>query len=129
MSQAYQVFGDVTESEISSKELGYSMIDQHQKSTKEILESSLTTFEDGKELLASIKEISNKLPGLADKNRTSKVCCSIEHLLETLNEKRVYLEELWKNRKSRLEYCIQISNLRQRIKQVMEMNETVVFNI
>ena len=129
MNQAFQVFGDINENEVSSKEAGYSLIEQHQKTKKEILESSLLTLEEGKELLSKIKEMSVYGTSVTDKNRTSTVCCSIEHLLETLNDKRLHLEELWKNRKAKLEYCIQIFFLRQGIKKTLDwiLNEGNTF--
>ena len=53
------------------------------------------------------------------KYSTSSSCFSIEHLLEKLNEKRRNLEELWKNRKQKLEQCIQICFLKDEIKRTL----------
>lgn len=53
-----------------------------------------------------------------EKHATSSACYSIERLLELLNDKRRYLEDLWNQRKIKLEQCIQICYLRDEIKKV-----------
>jgi hypothetical protein len=54
------------------------------------------------------------------KHATSSSCHSIEQLLEVLNEKRRFLEEQWKNRKLKLEQCIQICYLKDEIKRTLD---------
>ncbi len=83
----------------------------------EILEYSLKTFDEGKELLARLKEVSHHAESFGNYASNSS-CYSIEHLLEHLNEKRRHLEELWRNRKQKLEQCIQICYLKEEIQKV-----------
>ena len=87
---------------------------------KEILESSLSTFEEGKNLLARLKEMSFYAEGTLGRHATSSACYSIENLLELLNNRRLQLEELWKQRKLKIEQCIQICYLRSEIKKVVK---------
>ena len=75
------------------------------------------TFDEGKELLARLKEVSFHTDSYG-RYTTNSTCYSIEHLLEQLNEKRRRLEELWRNRKHKLEQCIQICFLKDEIKKV-----------
>jgi hypothetical protein len=120
INDAYEELKKINENDVASKEHGYSIIEKHQKLKKDTLEGSLVTFEDGKELLNRIKEMSMcvSTSSSADKNKTKTICCSIELLIETLNDKRLHLENVWQNRKYRLECCIQLSYLRQEIKKV-----------
>lgn len=55
---------------------------------------------------------------VSGKHATSSVCYSIENLLELLNNRRLRLEELWKQRKLKVEQCIQIAYLRADIRKV-----------
>ena len=86
-------------------------------SFSEILESSLQTFDEGKELLARLREM-NLYADSSERHATSSACHSIEHLLEILNDRRRYLEELWHQRKVKLEQCIQICYLKDEIRRV-----------
>lgn len=85
---------------------------------KEILESSLSTFEEGKSLLGRLKEMSFYADGSFGKHATSSACYSIENLLELLNNRRLHMEELWKQKKLKIEQCIQICYLREEIRKV-----------
>jgi hypothetical protein len=76
------------------------------------------TFDEGKILLSKIKEMSLFANGAFGKHAASSACYSIENLLELLNNRRLHLEELWKQRKLKLEYGIQICYLREEIKKV-----------
>jgi hypothetical protein len=89
------------------------------------LETSLVTFEDGKELVSSLKEMSLYSDSLSQ-HATTSACHSIEHLLELLNSRRCHLEELWKQRKIKLEQCIQICYLKDEIKKVY-LNQVQIF--
>lgn len=121
VNRASKLFEDVSDSEVSNTDLGYALIEQHQRSKKEILESSLSTFEVGKELLAILKEMSLYSRGdTSGKHATSSACFSIENLLELLNSKRLKMEELWRQRKLKLEQCIQICYLKEEIKKTLE---------
>jgi hypothetical protein len=53
-----------------------------------------------------------------DKNKTTADCYSIEHLLESLNDRRRYLEDLWQQRKVKLDQCLQICYLKEQIQKV-----------
>lgn len=124
VNTASKLFDEISESEISNSDLGYALIEQHQKSKKEILETSLATFEIGKELLAILKEMSLYTRGdKTCKHATSSACFSIENLLELLNTKRLRIEELWKQRKLKLEQCIQICYLKEEIRKTLDLIE------
>ena len=84
---------------------------------KEILETSLITFDEGKELIALLREMSLSAD-LYGSNVTTTACYSIETILETLNDRRCYLEEFWQQRRQKLEQCIQIFYLKTEIKKV-----------
>lgn len=49
---------------------------------------------------------------------TTSACYTIESILESLNDRRCQLEELWQQRRQKLENCIQICFLRNEIKKV-----------
>lgn len=83
----------------------------------EILESSLQTFNEGKELLTRLKEM-NIYSEQSDRSVTaSSACHSIEQLLEVLNDRRRHLEDQWHQKRVKLEQCIQICFLRDEIGQ------------
>lgn len=118
MNCAQKFVEESTENEIASAELGNSLLGEYQKIKKEILECSLSTFEEGKNLLARLKEMSFFAEGTLRKQATSSACYSIESLLELLNRRRLELEEVWKQRRLKIEQCIQICYLRAEIKKV-----------
>jgi hypothetical protein len=117
MDLAAKFFEEITENEISDPEIGYSIIENHKKAKKEILETSLITFDEGKELIALLREMSLSAD-LYGSNVTTTACYSIETILETLNDRRCYLEEFWQQRRQKLEQCIQIFYLKTEIKKV-----------
>ena len=117
MNEANKILNEIKENEISSSESGFALIEKHQSTKKEILETSLVTFEEGKELLAKLKEMSI-YADTYDTQASANACHSIENLLELLNDRRRFLESLWEQRKLKLEHCIQISYLRDEIKKV-----------
>jgi len=117
MDLAAKFFEEITENEISDPEIGYSIIENHKKAKKEILETSLITFDEGKELIALLREMS-LCADLYASNVTNTACYSIETILETLNDRRCYLEEFWQQRRQKLEQCIQIFYLKIEIKKV-----------
>jgi hypothetical protein len=121
MNKATFLFDNTSENEITNPELGYQLIDQHQSTKKDILESSLITFEEGKELLMYMKEMSISSDSMG-KQTTSNACHTIESLLEVLNDRRRYIEDLWNQRKSKLEQCIQICFLKEEIKNVISFH-------
>jgi hypothetical protein len=91
--------------------------DRHHDAKKDILQSSLVTFDEGKELIERMKIMSNQID-VPDKNKTTAYCYSIEHLLESLNDRRRYLEDLWQQRKVKLDQCLQICYLKEEIQKV-----------
>lgn len=84
------------------------------------MEYSLITFDQGKNLLSRIKEMSLFENSAFGKHGTSSACYSIENLLELLNNRRLHLEELWKQKKLKIEYGIQICYLRAEIKKTYD---------
>ena len=51
---------------------------------------------------------------------------SIENLLETLNTRRLKLEDTWNQRRVKLEQCIQICFLRNEIKKVNKTKNVTI---
>ncbi len=80
----------------------------------------MITFDEGKELLKRLREMSLYADSYG-KHATTSACYSIEHSLEILNDRRHYLEELWLQRKNKLEQCIQICYLKDEIKKVQNL--------
>lgn len=116
MNAAFELFNVLIETEVSDYETGYAMIDKHKKINKEILDSSIVTFDEGKELLGRIKEMSIYSHS---EEATTLVGASIETLLNKLNDQRDQLEDHWSERRIKLEQCIQICFLRSEINKTM----------
>lgn len=55
----------------------------------------------------------------SEKHITTAACYGIERLLEVLNDRRRYLEDLWQQRKAKLEQCLQICYLKEEIQKVI----------
>lgn len=119
MDQASQFFNDLAENDIHTPEVGYAIIENHKNTKKDILESSLITFDEGKELLARLREMS-LCTDLYGSQTTTTACYSIENILEKLNDRRCHLEELWQQRRQKIEQCIQICYLRNEIKKTLD---------
>lgn len=117
MDLAARFFDELVENEIISPDIGYSIIDNHKNVKKEILEASLITFDEGKELLARLREMS-LCSDLYGTHTTTSVIYAIETLLERLNERRCYLEETWQQRRLKVEQCIQLCYLKKDIQKV-----------
>ena len=115
---AIALFDDANENEFNTTELGYAIIERHHDAKKDILQSSLTTFDEGKELIERMKEMSSQIIDVDNKYETTVACHSIEHLLEKLNNRRRYLEDLWQQRKIKLDQCLQICYLKEEIQKV-----------
>jgi hypothetical protein len=112
---AMSLFDDANENEFNTTDLGYAIIERHHDAKKDILQTSLVTFDSGKELLERMKDMSNQI-----EHKTTTACHTIEHLLEVLNDRRRYLEDLWQQRKVKLEQCLQICYLREEIQKTIE---------
>ena len=117
ISLAVALFDDANENEFNTTELGYAIIERHHDAKKDILQSSLVTFDEGRQLIEKMKLMSNQID-VPNKNKTTAVCSSIEHILESLNDRRRYLEDLWQQRKVKLDQCLQICYLREEIEKV-----------
>ena len=53
-----------------------------------------------------------------NRHATTSACYGIEHLLELLQDRRRRLEELWEQRRIRLEHSLQLFQLDQEVNKV-----------
>ncbi len=72
-----------------------------------ILEASMHTLQEGQSLLQRIREMGMHAD-VQNRHATTSSCYGIEHLLELLQDRRRHLEELWLQRKIRLEQHLQL---------------------
>ncbi len=116
MDAATQLFNELQETEVNDYDTGYSIIDQHKAINKAILDSSLVAFDEGNELLTKLKELA---PFTNDDSQEQAAFAysnsSLETILEDLNTRRCHLEDLWSQRRIKLEQGIQICFLRTEI--------------
>lgn len=112
MDAASQLFTELQETEINEYEVGYSIIDQHKAVNKAILDSSLITFDEGKDLLSKLKEMAQYSDS---ESAYAKANFNLETFLDNLNNRRCQLEDLWSQRRIKLEQGIQICFLRSEI--------------
>lgn len=82
-----------------------------------ILEASKITLDQGQALLDRIREMGMHAD-IQNRHATTAACYGIEHLLELLHDRRRHLEELWSQRKLRLEQCLQLCQLDQEVYKV-----------
>lgn len=82
-----------------------------------ILESSQATLQQGHSLLERIREMGMHAD-LQNRHATTAACYGIEHLLELLQDRRRRLEEIWEQRRIRLEQCLQLCQLDQETNKV-----------
>ena len=82
-----------------------------------ILEASMSTLQEGQLLLDRIREMGVHAD-VQNRHATTAACYGIEHLLELLQDRRRHLEELWLQRKVRLEQCLQLLLLDQEVNKV-----------
>jgi len=82
-----------------------------------ILEASMSTLQEGQLLLERIREMGVHAD-VQNRHATTAACYGIEHLLELLQDRRRHLEELWLQRKVRLEQCLQLLLLDQEVGKV-----------
>ena len=55
-----------------------------------------------------------------NRHATTAACYGIEHLLELLQDRRRHLEDLWMQRKIRLEHCLQLLLLDAEVNKVSD---------
>ena len=82
-----------------------------------ILEASMSTLQEGQLLLERIREMGVHAD-VQNRHATTAACYGIEHLLELLQDRRRHLEELWLQRRIRLEQCLQLLLLDQEVGKV-----------
>jgi len=67
----------------------------------------MSTLQEGQLLLERIREMGVHAD-VQNRHATTAACYGIEHLLELLQDRRRHLEELWLQRRIRLEQCLQL---------------------
>ena len=72
----------------------------------------------GHSLLERIKEMGMHAD-FTNRHATTAACYGIEHLLELLQDRRRRLEELWEQRRIRLEQSLQLFQLDQEVDKVL----------
>ena len=77
----------------------------------------MSTLQEGQLLLERIREMGVHAD-VQNRHATTAACYGIEHLLELLQDRRRHLEELWLQRKVRLEQCLQLLLLDQEVGKV-----------
>ncbi|BFZ21917.1 hypothetical protein BsWGS_24956 [Bradybaena similaris] len=95
------------------------LLQQHLDMKNSILETSKATLDMGQSLLDQIKAMGMHAD-FANYHATTAACYGIEHLLELLHDRRRHLEELWNQRKIRLEHCLQLCRLDQDVNKILE---------
>lgn len=98
-------------------DLARTQLQQHQDIKKGILEASKSTLDLGHSLLERIREMGMHAD-LQNRHATTAACYGIEHLLELLQDRRRRLEELWEQRRIRLEQCLQLCQLDYEVNKV-----------
>ena len=83
----------------------------------DILEASMSTLQEGQLLLERIREMGVHAD-VQNRHATTAACYGIEHLLELLQDRRRHLEELWLQRRIRLEQCLQMLLLDHEVNKV-----------
>ena len=83
----------------------------------DILEASMLTLQEGQTLLDRIRQMGMHAD-VQNRHATTAACYGIEHLLELLQDRRRRLEELWLERKIKLEQMLQLLLLDQEVNKV-----------
>ncbi|RUS90398.1 hypothetical protein EGW08_001893, partial [Elysia chlorotica] len=117
MEQAQRNFSKVPLA--SDVDTAQKLLDQHLDMKSNILESSKATLDMGQSLLDQIKEMGMHAD-FANVHATTAACYGIEHLLEMLHDRRRHLEELWDQRRIRLEHCLQLCQLDLEVNKILE---------
>ena len=82
-----------------------------------ILEASMQTLQEGQSLLDRIREMGMHAD-VQNRHATTAACYGIEHVLELLQDRRRHLEELWLQRRIKLEQCLQLLLLDNEVNKV-----------
>ena len=77
----------------------------------------MNTLQEGQSLLERIREMGMHAD-VQNRHATTAACYGIEHLLELLQDRRRQLEDLWMQRKIKLEQCLQLLLLDHEVKKV-----------
>ena len=77
----------------------------------------MLTLQEGQSLLDRIREMGMHAD-VQNRHATTSACYGIEHLLELLQDRRRHLEELWLQRKIKLEQCLQLLLLDHEVNKV-----------
>ncbi|KAJ4429613.1 hypothetical protein ANN_21799 [Periplaneta americana] len=90
-----------------------------------MLESLMSSLQDGKLLLEKLREISTQgtLDSRPDHIKTSSeyAISQVEHWLESLHDRRRLLEIAWQSRKTQLEQCLALALLATDLKELEEV--------
>ncbi|XP_060064415.1 titin-like, partial [Ylistrum balloti] len=100
------------------------LLQQHQEIKTGILEASKSTLNQGHILLTRIREMGMHAD-LQNRHATTAACYGIEHLLELLQDRRRRLEDIWEQRRIRLEQCFQLCQLDMEVNKVLDWYRTV----
>lgn len=84
----------------------------------------LLSLQEGQSLLDRIRQMAMHAD-VQNRHATTAACYGIEQLLELLQDRRRHLEELWLQRKIRLEQCLQILLLDQEVQKVQDWFQQV----
>ena len=77
----------------------------------------MMTLQEGQLLLDRIRE-KGLNADVQNRHATTAACYGIEYLLELLQDRRRQLEDLWLQRKVKLEQCLQLLLLDQEVNRV-----------
>jgi len=88
----------------------------------------MNTLQEGQLLLDRIREMGLNAD-VQNRHATTAACYGIEYLLELLQDRRRKLEELWLQRKVRLEQCLQLLLLDQEVNKVRGVKKFMFNNI
>ena len=77
----------------------------------------MSTLQEGQSLLDRIREMGMRAD-VQNRHATTAACYGIEHLLELLQDRRRRLEELWVQRRVKLEQCLQLLLLDTEVNKV-----------
>ena len=77
----------------------------------------MLTLQEGQTLLDRIRQMGMHAD-VQNRHATTAACYGIEHLLELLQDRRRRLEELWLERKIKLEQMLQLLLLDQEVNKV-----------
>ena len=95
------------------------LIEEHQEMKKTTAQHSMTSIQSGQELIDKIVDIGRNLESTKGSNEAVMASNNVEKLLAELHDRRSILEELWLQRKIRLEQSLLIFQLDSEIQLVV----------